>query len=789
VAELGLIEAPPKPVCGTISTPGNAKVKSGNAFSLDVKATGVAVGYNVRLISPSVAPSTLATSGNTPIRLSLDHPRLERVHTISGIPTSDPSVKAALDQAGVSAMTLSVDLTAIDGSVTPCDVTVQLDKPIVACESGSFAVSRTGADKRTCSISLRKDNGMGAVKQVRIVQTNATTGTATTSNLAASFSANNWSSSVPCSQDGWTFNAFLTREYPIGTAISDSQCSPQQIVAELPPDCDAVSSQNENPARVAPPPISNLLKCSVKVVRTPASHSGAGVWIDGADQTSSGTWASNVWTGVVPCAAGAITMSAALKKDSTSSSCWTRPISATDPALCVSNSTRAYRTAGNNSECYVTLTKNALSTPYFDIKVNGNIYAGTWTANNWRSANFACNLDQNSYKATLTGVDGVPSDCGTFILPAIPPVCSNLTASRQSPTSTTCDVTVTKGASGGPVSSAVVNGKIISSVDQTTYNTQVPCSIEGETITGLLSNSSGAASCPSFIVSSSLCSSAPSFIDFTIEGSAAAVSSTIDSAQRSCYNYVSAVCVGGGGGGRSVNNDDDNGGGGGALAWFANRPLVNTDAYTASGGALGAYGQPGGSSSVKVNGKFIINAGGGGSNNSAGGTRQIPTTVAGSTTWMGLEAIAGVTYGGGNGGGGGSAKQVGGWLSPGGGGGAGGYSGDGGKGANGERGNGTAGGAGGGGGGGGGTGCDGAGKGGGVILYGKGATGAGGGYSGKCKNKEYGAPGGAGSNLGTSKVYGGGSGGPAENNAWRYSDPGACRVVFSKEKWNWLIQN
>ncbi|MEI6834149.1 MAG: hypothetical protein WCL28_09155, partial [bacterium] len=93
------------------------------------------------------------------------------------------------------------------------------------------------------------------------------------------------------------------------------------------------------------------------------------------------------------------------------------------------------------------------------------------------------------------------------------------------------------------------------------------------------------------------------------------------------------------------------------------------------------------------------------------------------------------------------------------------------------------------GGGGGGTGCDGAGKGGGVSLYGKGATGAGGGYSGNCKKNEYGANGGPGSILGANKRYGGGSGGPAENNAGLISNPGACRVVFSNEKWNWLIQN
>lgn len=506
VAQLGLVTPPPAPLCGAVSTPGNAKVRSGDAFSLNVNATGVAIGYRVELISPA---ETLASSGTVPITLPFDHPSLPRLHTISGIPTS--GVTSALNQPGVSEMALHVVLIGIDRSETTCNAVVQLDKPIVVCEPGSFSVSRTGADLRTCNISLRKDNGMGVVKQVQVVQTNTRTGASSTSTPPENFTSNNWSTtflSPKCEQDSLTFTASLIREYPLGTPVAPSQCSPQQSIAELPPKCDQKIANN--PAytigRVPHPPLSNLLNCNVTVERTPDSHTDAKVWIDGADKDSSGTWASNVWTGQVPCAASATTMRAELRKGPSASACWNKPIVTVDPAAqCVANSTAVYRMSANLSQCYVTLKRIGGSSQFVDVKIDGAIKPGGWTGLDWRSNNFSCSLGTETYVATLTGANGVPSSCGAATIPAQPPVCASLAAARTSPTSPTCNVTMTKGSGGGAVTSAIVNNSTFSTADQTTYNTTTPCATGGATITGSLSNSGGVGSCPSATVAPGVC--------------------------------------------------------------------------------------------------------------------------------------------------------------------------------------------------------------------------------------------------------------------------------------------
>ena len=249
----------------------------------------------------------------------------------------------------------------------------------------------------------------------------------------------------------------------------------------------------------------------------------------------------------------------------------------------------------------------------------------------------------------------------------------------------------------------------------------------------------------------------------------------ITNPQPSCFNFVSAVCVGGGGGGQGT-RDDDSGGGGGALVWFHNKPFVSSDIYKATAGRAGTPGNDGGASHFKVNDvAYIVAAGGKRGANSGGG--------AGGRFTITSTRETGVEYGGGNGGNGGKFRLNGGPISAGGGGGAGGYAGNGGNGANNvERGKGS---AGLGGAGGGGAGCEQAGKGGGVGLFGKGSDGAGGGFSGRCKSDERGKTGFHGSHFEGIAVYGGGASGQSERGVIP-ADPGKCRIVFSKDKWNWL---
>ena len=250
----------------------------------------------------------------------------------------------------------------------------------------------------------------------------------------------------------------------------------------------------------------------------------------------------------------------------------------------------------------------------------------------------------------------------------------------------------------------------------------------------------------------------------------------ISNPMPACFAYVSAVCVGAGGGGER-NGDDASGGGGGALAWFHNKTFVSTDVYKGSDGVAGTPGVKGGDSIFKINDQIYLTAAGGGHGTAAaGGTGGKFTLTSSKET--------GVDYGGGNGGNGGRYHTSGGRISAGGGGGAGGYEGKGGNGANNvERGNGGAGK--GGAGGGGGAGCEQAGKGGGVGLFGKGSDGAGGGHSGRCKSDERGKTGFHGSHFKGIAVYGGGASGQSERGIIP-ADSGKCRIIFSKERWNWL---
>lgn len=787
--ELGSIEPPPPPVIQSVSTSDNGPLRRNTNFSLRVRANGVATGYTVKYGATVLETTLLPTGEKNHKRLSLDHPYETRDLVISNI-NYNSVLNAAFDDPCQNSIELQITLHGISGPDPTFPQSFDIAKTLVSCVPGSFTVSRTGTDKRSCSLLLSKDNGSGIVQSVAITQRNNQTNLVTNHPfLSPSFSpSNQWSNPTvfACSEDSLTFNGALERQASCPTP-SISQCTPANVtIPELDPVCSTFSV-GRTPG--------SIRNCTLTVDRAPESHSVVDVYINNALQ-SGGSWSGNRWTMTnYNCGVSGASFTARLVRGARSSSCTSTTNSVASVDWCQSGSTFVSRVTGNPARCTMRVTKNsaASESDITGVSRDGTalgLASGTWSGHFWTSQQFDCGASQQSYIGALTGSNDETTSCGAYTLPAQPPSCTFTSASRLDPNSTTCTINLSMNATSGPISDVLINGTAVTGTwNETAWTGQTSCAAAGAVLTGSMRNSAGdTATCGVRSISPTLCYNAPAFEEFTVEGSSSASQTiSINSPTRACYNYVSAVCVGGGGGGRNENGDDDSGGGGGALAWFANRPLVDTDSYSARGGQAGPYGSDGVSSWVKVGTRFIILANGGGSSSGAGGTFQTPSASA-TATWIGRNT--GVTFGGGNGGRGGFAYLIGGVtpLSPGGGGGAGGYSGNGGNGANGQHGNGASGV--GGAGGGGGTGCDGAGKGGGVSLYGGGVNGVGGTYSGPCRRStgQRGTSGSPGSPSGSRNLYGGGSAGPAENNNFLYSDPGGCRVIFSVTQWNWLVQ-
>ena len=412
VAELGLIEAPPAPICGAIGTPGNVKVMPGDAFSLNVNATGVAVGYKVKYGATELLRRDM-------VSLPWNSPRQEALHTITGIPT-DP-VKSALGAwiaSGTNQATFELVLQGVTSS-TSCPFVVTLPGP-VSCVPNSFNVRRSGDDLRTCQMSLRKDNGEGTV-------TGITVGGQSFTGAAAAFSGDLWSGTMPCLQeDALTLPVTLTRN--VFGAVSTSACIPSRTVPEL----EAVCVENSLDGGRDP---NNLLRCNITLKRDQKSHSGVTVNTTPAFVSSSAYWQTSqnsdrswTWEGVIsPCPVGRVKVTASLTRGSTTGYCGEKIIDPVEPAKCYGPPT-GERNTSDPAQCRLSVKKFPSSGPIKHVTINGTIQPssgnypslGTWgTGDSWTSPWISCPLTATDYNLSLVGLDDAPSACGTYTMPLV----------------------------------------------------------------------------------------------------------------------------------------------------------------------------------------------------------------------------------------------------------------------------------------------------------------------------------------------------------------------------------
>ena len=417
VAELGLIEPPPAPVCGVISTPGNVSVRPGDTFSLDVNATGVAIGYEVKYGATPLQSRDL-------VSLPWNNPRTSALHTITGIPTDTGTVKSALTAllaSGVNQATFELVLKGVNSPPTKCPFVVTLPGP-VSCVPNSFTLvpptGRTGDDLRTCQMSLRKDSGEGTVTAI-------TVGGQTFTGDAAAFSGDSWSGTIPCSQDALQLTATLTRN--VFGAVSTSECSPSRTVPELAPDCVANSLDGGRDP-------SNLMRCNITLKRDQKSHSV--VTVNTTPALFSGSWSTTqnadrswTWQGVIdPCPLGSVNVAASLSRGSSTDSCGTKTISDVEPAKCNGPPTGQRNIPSNPGQCRLTVNKFTSSGPIKHVTIDGTSQPssgnypspGAWgTGDSWTSPWFTCPLTSRDYDLSLVGLNDAPSSCGTYRMPVV----------------------------------------------------------------------------------------------------------------------------------------------------------------------------------------------------------------------------------------------------------------------------------------------------------------------------------------------------------------------------------
>ncbi len=495
MVELGLVEPPPAPDITSIANGDNGPIRIGSPFSLVISARGVATGYKVMHGTESLVTET------SNISLPLNQAFEENELTISNINGSAPSLLAKLNDPCEDSVTIAVTLKGIDGTEVTESQEFDIARNLVSCVPGSFSIRRRDdvSDKRTCSIQLSRDSAPGTVNEIQLAQDNVSSGVSGNQIFGSPvFDSNgDWSfSNFACSQDEFNFNASLVRQSTCPTP-SMSLCTPTDVkVPELVPACDNfMIGRTPN----------SMTDCTVTVDRAPDSHYGVDVIVNDQVQTG-GTWTGNRWEKTnYPCGAGASSnYEVKLVRGSQVDVC-PGSLSIAENPWCVGASVTRVSTTGN---CTMSFTKNSAATTANITKIERDtnvVTGGTWSGNVYTSPQFSCPATQVSYQGFLTGNDNRRSSCGFAVVNLSPPVCGGLTATRPTPTSTTCNVTMTKGATSGSIATATLNGANMSPADQATYTTTVSCPLNTTTtVTGSLSNASGTASCPSVTIQPAL---------------------------------------------------------------------------------------------------------------------------------------------------------------------------------------------------------------------------------------------------------------------------------------------
>jgi hypothetical protein len=477
MAQLGLIEPPPSPICGAISMVGPQKIKYGESFSLAVRATGVALGYTV-----NYGGTSLKNSGTMPLHLPWDHPTQEATYTISDIPATGSALAEKFNDPCIFSINFDVVLTGVNGTSATCPVSVEIDRNLVSCVSNSFNVERLGQDLRTCKLDLSKDSGNGRITSVSITETNSVSGSSINRSFASpAFNpAGQWSFSTwSCKEDALVFDASLYRSTTCPTP-SVSKCQPKFIVPELDPKCATFNySRTKN----------STTQCTIEVNRDPASHSKVQVAINDVVQPTA--WVGNQWKVTnYPCGSGTSSIRASLVRGSKVAACGAAQ-ELPQFEMCVADSVRVARLQNNLSKCQMTLSKDSAATTALIKFVNKDgsaVTNGTWSGNVWTSPQFDCDFNDHTYTGSITGTDNTVSRCGVATIDKITPLCSNFRVVRTAGES--CAVSLSKNSDAGlntPVSIKRASSPTISSSgtwSSSLWSGRSTCSGSGDTISG-----------------------------------------------------------------------------------------------------------------------------------------------------------------------------------------------------------------------------------------------------------------------------------------------------------------
>jgi hypothetical protein len=271
------------------------------------------------------------------------------------------------------------------------------------------------------------------------------------------------SSSFACEEDPFSFSAWFERD--VHGVISKSYCSPVYELSELGPSCAGVVSYDRTPDGM----------CILKVSRTSKSHSKLAIITgDGKfeDLVKPGSWSGLEWTSEkFSCSPFPHTITPELSKVTVNGvrqttgqdgrpSCGSSNIN-NSANLCVPNSMKVTPNPSKPGMCVMSVYKESFVKPEHVREVRRNFVKvdGSWNGALWTSNEFLC-ADGGNFVGQLVGADNRTYECGTHTIRPLPPACDSLFAERQTPTSTTCNVKITKGALSGPIGQVLVNGSV-----------------------------------------------------------------------------------------------------------------------------------------------------------------------------------------------------------------------------------------------------------------------------------------------------------------------------------------
>lgn len=206
--------------------------------------------------------------------------------------------------------------------------------------------------------------------------------------------------------------------------------------------------------------------------------------------SSAMTSTGNGWTTTVPCGVAGATITAQVTGENNVVRSCSKGVAAIPAPNCTIS---AIRSAASSTSCNVTVTSTG-------GPVSGNPAisgAGpiTATATGWTTS-APCASTGQTITSTLIGANGTGS-CNASVPAILAPSCT-MTATRQSPSSTTCDVAVTN-TGGAVIGNPAITGAGMITAIPTGWTTSATCAAAGQTITSTLTGANGTGSCNSTV--------------------------------------------------------------------------------------------------------------------------------------------------------------------------------------------------------------------------------------------------------------------------------------------------